>query len=179
MCFIRDQPDLDKDASQQEHLLGAFLATLGHYFGSVSQLFAPVADPRNPRQTTYPLTALLFTGLLLFLCRLGSRRQINHQLRDNEASQAKFQALFGVETVPHGDTLNYAFQLLDPEQVQQLLPHMIETLIRNKVLYPYRLLDRYYPIAMDGTGISQALNAPFSNPASVNAILQCQGQPEQ
>ncbi len=145
--------DLDTDAVQQGHLLGAFLATIAHYFGSVHQLFAPVADPRNPHQTTYPLTALLFTGLLLFLCRLGARRQINHQLRGNEASQAKFQALFGVETVPHGDTLNYAFQQLEVDQVQQVLPTMVETLIRNKVLYPYRLLDHYYRIAMDGTGM--------------------------
>jgi hypothetical protein len=30
---------------------------------------------------------------------------------------------------------------------------MVETLIRHKVLYPYRLLDRYYLIAMDGTGM--------------------------
>lgn len=147
------EPDLDPDATQQAHLLGAFLATITHYFGSVRQLFAPVADPRNPHQTTYPLTALLFTGLLLFLCRLGARRQIHHQLRGNEASHAKFQALFGVETAPHGDTLNYAFQQLDPDQVQQVLPNMVETLIRTKVLYPYRLLDRYYRIAMDGTGM--------------------------
>ena len=36
-------PDLDKDASQQGHLLWAFLATLCHYFGRVSQLFDLVA----------------------------------------------------------------------------------------------------------------------------------------
>src|SRR3972149_3227301 len=88
--------DLHTDAAQQGRLLGAFLATIAHYFGSVSRLFAPVQDPRNPHQTTYPLTALLFTGLLLFLCRLGARRQINYQLRGNDASKAKFQALFGV-----------------------------------------------------------------------------------
>jgi hypothetical protein len=30
---------------------------------------------------------------------------------------------------------------------------VVETLIRKKVLYRYRLLDRYFLIAIDGTGM--------------------------
>ena len=134
-------------------MLQAFLATLDHYFGSLSRLFRPVADPRNPKQITYPLAALLFTGVLMFLCRLGSRRQITHQLRENQASASKFGALFGVEQVPHGDTLEHTFEQLAPEQVQEIPSNMVEILIRNKVLYPFRLLDHYMMIAMDGTGM--------------------------
>jgi hypothetical protein len=155
-----DQPsqtDLDRnvdpDAEKQHAMLQAFLATLTHYFGSVSGLFRPVVDPRNPKQITYPLASLLFTGVLMFLCRLGARRQITHQLRENQASASKFGALFGVEQVPHGDTLSHTFEQLTPDQVQEILPNMVETLIRNKVLYPFRLLDHYVMIAMDGTGM--------------------------
>ncbi len=144
---------VDTDAEKQQAMLRAFLATIDHYFGSLSRVFRPVVDPRNPKQITYPLRALLFTGVLMFLCRLGSRRQITHQLRENQASASKFGALFGVEQVPHGDTLNHTFAQLVPEQVQEILPNMVETLIRNKVLYPFRLLDQYVMIAMDGTGM--------------------------
>ena len=145
--------DVDPDAEKQQAMLQSFLGTIAHYFGSLSRLFGPVEDPRNPKQITYPLRALLFTGVLLFLCRLGSRRQITHQLRQNQASASKFGALFGVEEVPHGDTLNHTFAQLVPGQVQAILPNMVETLIRNKVLYPFRLLDRYVMVAMDGTGM--------------------------
>ncbi|MBI3988933.1 MAG: hypothetical protein HY347_04885, partial [candidate division NC10 bacterium] len=94
----------------------------------------------------------MFAGLLLFVCHLGSRRQFNARVRGTGASRAKFGTLFGVEQVPHGDTLNGAFKRLAPGQVQEVVCQMVETLIRRKVLYPYRLLDRYFLIAIDGTG---------------------------
>lgn len=88
---------------------------------------------------------------MMFLCRLGARRQIGLLLR-NGPSVAKFQALFGVETFPHGDTLDDAFSKLDTDQGQDVVSTMTETLIRKKVLYPYRLLDTYFVVAIDGTG---------------------------
>jgi hypothetical protein len=100
----------------------------------------------------YPLEALGFTGMLMFLCRLEARRQIALMFRGNGPSAAKFQVLFAVEMCPHGDTLNAAFSRLDSDQVQESVTNMTRTLIRKKVLYDYRLLDRYFVIAMDGTG---------------------------
>jgi hypothetical protein len=89
----------------------------------------------------------------MFLCRLGSRRQINHQLRGNVRSQAKFEGLFDVDNAPHGDTLNYSFKRLEIEEVQESVCGMVEGMIRKKMLYPYRLWDRYFMIAIDGTGM--------------------------
>ncbi|MEA3340830.1 MAG: transposase family protein, partial [Chloroflexota bacterium] len=142
----------DTDTQQQEELLKSLLVTVQHFFGGFSQLFQPVTEPRNPRYITYPLAALGTVGVLMFLFRLGARRQINAWLRGNGPSAAKFQALFAVETCPHGDTLNAAFKQLDPQQLQEVVSGMLKTLIRKKVLYPYRLLDRYFVIAIDGTG---------------------------
>lgn len=88
---------------------------------------------------------------MMFLCRLQARRQIGLLLRNGPSAQ-KFQALFGVETFPHGDTLNDAFSNLDPNQAQEIVSGMTESLIRKKVLYPYRLLGTYFVLAVDGTG---------------------------
>jgi len=60
--------------------------------------------------------------------------------------------LFDVETCPHGDTLNAAARQVDPDQMQQAVTDMSRTLIRKKVLYDYRLLNRYFVVAVDGTG---------------------------
>jgi hypothetical protein len=143
---------LDADAQQQEELLEDLLVTVHHFFGGFTRLFQPVTDPRNPLYITYPLAALGFAGVLMFLFRLGARRQLGKLLRGNGPSAAKFQALFNVQTCPHGDTLNAAFARLDPDQVQEVVSGMVRTLIRKKVLYRYRLLDRYFVIAIDGTG---------------------------
>ncbi|MBI4832276.1 MAG: transposase family protein [Candidatus Lindowbacteria bacterium] len=110
-----------------------------------------VSDPRNPVKIIYPLPALCFAGVLMFICRLGARRQIGLILR-NRLSEKKFDSLFKVDAFPHGDTLNKVFSRLDPAQVQEVVTSMTEALIRKKVLYPWRLLDRYFVIAVDGTG---------------------------
>jgi hypothetical protein len=138
---------------QQTALLKAFFGTTRHYFGNWNTLFAGVQDPRNPKMITYPLDSLLFTGVFLFACRLGSRRGVQAKLRENGPSQAKFGALFGVENVPHGDTLNYGYRRLKVEEVQEVICRCVEGLIRKKALLRYRLLGVYYLVAIDGTGV--------------------------
>ena len=142
----------DADEQQQQELLNGLLVTVQHFFGGFTRLFQPVTDPRHPLYITYPLAALGAAGVLMFLFRLGARRQIGKLLRGNGPSAAKFQALFDVETCPHGDTLNVAFARLDPGQVQEVATGMVRTLIRKKVLDRYRLLGDYFVTAIDGTG---------------------------
>jgi hypothetical protein len=114
-------------------------------------LFANVTDPRDPLKITYPLASLAFAGVVMFLFHLKARRQIGLLLR-NGPSVSKFQALFGVEQFPHGDTLDATFSNLEVEQIQTVVNGMTETLIRKKVLYRYRLFGRDFIVAIDGTG---------------------------
>jgi len=145
--------ELDPDEQKQLALIRTLVVTVHHFFKGFALLFRPIPDPRIPYLITYPLVSICFTGVLMFVCRLGSRRQINNMFRSNGPSEAKFQSLFGVQTCPHGDTLNALYSRLDPSKVQEVLCLMVEMLIRKKVLYRYRLCDRYYPIAIDGTGV--------------------------
>jgi len=86
---------LARDAQEQVALLEAFLVTSHHFLGDWTTLFAPIQDPRAPQLITYPLPSLLFTGMLMFLGRLGARRQVMHLLRRNRVAVAQCQALFG------------------------------------------------------------------------------------
>ena len=148
------EPNQDWEEDQHEKflILKAFLTTFHHFFGDFDALFQTVDDPRRPELITYPLAALAFAGVLMYFCRVGARRQIAHLFRNNGPSAAKFRALFGTDTCPHGDTLNVAFGRLNPDQVQAVVTALVRTLIRKKVLYRYRLLDHYFLIAIDGTG---------------------------
>jgi len=143
---------LDPHEQAQAQLLKAMLGTIKHYFGGVKALFQPVSDPRQPNMIDYPLAALLFTGLLMFLCHLGARRQIQHKLRDNGPAKSKMKALFGVAQIPHGDTLNYGFKSVAVADMQEVVCGLVERLIRTKVLYRWRLLKHYYLVTIDGTG---------------------------
>jgi len=150
---MREQSENNHSERQEQiELLKAFTGTIQHYFGSWEAIFDGVRDARNPNWITYPLEGLLCAGVLMFLFRLGSRRQINYQMRDNGPSQSKFEAWFEVENIPHGDTLNYGFKTLDADEVQEAICQMVERLIRKKVLYRWRLFDNFL-IAVDGTGM--------------------------
>lgn len=129
------------------------LAPSSIFGGKWEALFAGVSDPRNPNLIVYPLVSLLFTGMFLFVCRLGARRGVKDKLRGNGPSQAKFASWFGVESIPHGDTLNYGYQRLQVDEVQEVVCRSVETLIRKKVLYRYRLLGVYFLVVIDGTGV--------------------------
>ncbi len=144
---------LELSQQQMQTLLHIALATITHFFGPPTRYLAGVEDPRNPAKIVYPLPSLLFTGLLMFLCHLAARRQIALKFRDNAPSAANFARLFGVQGPPHGDTLNHVFSHLNPQQVQECVTRLVEILIRKKALERYRLLDQYYVIAIDGTGI--------------------------
>ncbi len=72
------------------------------YGGKAEAIFRGVSDKREAGKITYPMSVLLFTGVLLFVCQLGARRQINRQLRGNVCVRKKYRGLFGVEDVPHG-----------------------------------------------------------------------------
>jgi hypothetical protein len=141
-----------QDELDQLAILEAFLATVYHFFGGPGKLFRLVQDPRKPELITYPWAVLGFAGILMYLCRLGARRQIALMFRGNGPSAAKFQTLLDAEACPHGDTLNAAARRVDPDQMQEAVTDMTRTLMRKKVLYRYRLLGRYFVVAVDGTG---------------------------
>lgn len=148
-----DQTDPHRQEREQKALLRAFTGTVRHYWGNWPTVFRGVQDPRNANQILYSLPGLLFTGTFLFVCRLGSRRGLNDRLRGNGPAEAKFAAWFGVQSIPHGDSLNYTFRHLSVAEVQEVVCRSVETLIRKKVLARYRLLGLYYLVVIDGTGV--------------------------
>ncbi len=111
-----------------------------------------VEDPRNQDFITYPPECLFFTGVLMHLCRLGSRQLVSSNLRDGSPEIANlFKLMFGVGQAPIGDTMNNLYCAVSVEQVQSVIHGMIRTLIRKKVLDNYRLQGRWFMVAFDGT----------------------------
>lgn len=132
-------------------VIECLLATQHHFFGNLFSGLGSIQDPRDQQRITYPLPCVVYTGILMFLCHLGARRQV-HLLLNNEEAARKYGSLFKVDSVPHGDTLDYLYSRLDEQQVQEVVCRMIDRLIRGKLFYSCRLLDRYFPVVIDGTG---------------------------
>ena len=142
---------------QKEHqeIIRAFLKTFTHFFGPLRKRLEHLPDPRQPQapeDVVYSVGSVVFLCVLMFACRLGARRQVRLRLFSTFLANL-YKALFDVEGVPHGDTMNGVLCGLPFEDVQELGAGMVETLIDKKVLYPQRLFERYYVVAVDATGM--------------------------
>ena len=142
---------------QAEHaqVIKAFLKTFTHFFGGIDKRLGQLSDPRTPQRPEdidYSVASLVFTGVLMFVCRLGARRQVRLLLHTVFLVHT-FKKLFDVNDVPHGDTMNNVFCNLRVDEVQEIVTAMTETLVDKKVLYPHRLFERYYVVAIDATGM--------------------------
>ena len=155
--FSLDDAALEQRLEQDEHekkaVLAALAGTVQHFFGGWGHLFHRVADPRMQALILYPVVSLALAGILMYATHLKARRQIGLQLRGNGSSADHFQTLTGVAACPHGDTVNATFKRMNPEDFQTVVTGMTETLIRQKVLYRYRLLERHFLVVVDGTGV--------------------------
>ena len=109
-------------------------------------------DRRNPNRIIYPLQGRLFTGVLMFVFRPGSRRAVQAKLRRNGPGIAKVR-----DFVQAGESsawgYAYGYQRVEVEEVQALICESVEQLIRQKVLYRYRLLGVYFLVVIDGTRV--------------------------
>ena len=92
----------------------------------------------------------------MFSLNLGSRRQI-HKLLRTPAVVTHLNILAESDLKPenasHGDTLNNLLERVNYEYFAAIRTDMVRKLIRSRVLDKYRLLGKFYRIAIDGSGI--------------------------
>ena len=112
-----------------------------------------LGDFRDPRFTVYPARSLLWSGVLLFLFRLGARRRLRFDLNSTAGVENLNRiAETNVGQIPHPDTLAYYLTGGCPEAVSGVRTERVRDLVRSRALERDRLLGRNYTIAIDGTG---------------------------
>ena len=109
---------------------------------------------RDPELCTYGRATLAWTVLLMYLGRLGARRQIRFRL-GTPAGRERLSALAGepLEAVPHGDTAADYWATVEPAQTQRLPQQLVRALLEARRLEEFRLLGRYYLVAVDLSGM--------------------------
>jgi hypothetical protein len=103
---------------------------------------------------TYDKRFLLWWGLALFLCKLGSRRQLDYQLNtDGPAVLDNLNRLAGTRqtTRPVNKTLNYFLGRIGTPPLAGLRAQCLRRLIRMRALDAARLQGRFV-VAADGSG---------------------------
>jgi hypothetical protein len=121
------------------------------------------ADPRHEKMSDYPLPVIAWTAIFMFLFKLESARNINYQL-NCPTFVANVKAMwptlgitdtkaYQMARIPDYGSLTYLFARMNPGDWESVQIQAIQRLIRQRALEKYRLLDRYYLMAVDGTRV--------------------------
>ena len=130
------------------------IQTIRHFWPDLNRQLDALPDTRFEPMVEYEARFLCWWGWLLFCCKLGSRRQLDYQLRDDELfvlENINRLAQTQQESLPVNKTLSHFLGHVGSTSFAQLRTDCIRRLIRNKVLDGARLEGRFV-IAVDGTG---------------------------
>lgn len=125
-----------------------------HFWPGFNDWLNELPDTRFQPFVVYERRFLMWVGLMLFCCKLGSRRQIDYQLRDPESFVLEnLNGLAGAsqQSLPVNKTLDHFLSHVGSEAIGQLRDRCVRTLIRGKVLDACRL-GGHFVLAFDGTG---------------------------
>jgi hypothetical protein len=133
----------------------ALVQTVRHFFPDFNTWLARLPDSRVAEDCTYSTCFLGWWGLSLYLLQLGSRRQLDYELRDGGPQVlANLNRLAQTEqtTLPVHDTLDYFLGHVSLAGWERLRRQAVQRLLRMKVLDAARLLGR--PVLLiDATGL--------------------------
>ncbi|HZV82443.1 MAG TPA: hypothetical protein VFF53_09795 [Geobacteraceae bacterium] len=94
---------------------------------------------------------ILLAAMMLFVFQQGSRNALNHK-RHEKKFRRHYERLFKLR-LPHLDTVPRVLCRLPDPELEQLKHTLVKTLLDKKVLHKYRLFERWFVVAVDGTGV--------------------------
>jgi hypothetical protein len=125
-----------------------------HFFPELNAWIDAIDDPRFLPRVVYHQRFLVWWGLGLFLCKLGSRRQLDYQFNtDGPEVLANLNRLADTtqDSHPVNQTLEYYLGKIGSAPVAGLRQRMVQRLIRMKALDAARLQGRFV-VLIDGSG---------------------------
>jgi hypothetical protein len=140
---------LNRERAMRRNIVFRLYKTIVHHFPDLFEKIREIEDYRPKRN--YELVELIVACIAMFLFKKGSRNAFNNE-RNEEKFKKNFRKIFKVR-LPHTDTVDRVMRQLDEGQLEKLKAEMVTALIEKKVFYKYRLLDKYYRVAVDGSHV--------------------------
>ena len=109
-----------------------------------------IIDPRkNPH---YDISEIITACIAMFFFKEGSRNAFNNDRAEGNFKN-NFTKVFKMK-LPHLDTVDRVYRKLEEENGLELIKvKMVKMLLARKTLHKFRFLNKYFLIAVDGTGV--------------------------
>jgi len=131
-----------------------FISLQKHYFKDMQKWLKGVKDPRHKSYIEYAPEVLLFSLLLKNVFSISSMTSMTEKYNKEECIENIANVLgCELEELPHYDTINDFLSKLETKEIEKIRDYMIRELFKKRSLEDYRLLDKYWCIAVDATGL--------------------------
>jgi hypothetical protein len=155
-CGSGEDPRHSHETEERPSLkIGPFLVqTIRHFFPDFNDWLDEFPDPRHPERSEYDKRFLLGCALMLFLCKLGSRRAGDFHFRAADSVVLdNLNRLFGTEqtSYPVNQTIDNYLANVGIPPLGRFRRSLIYSLLRGRVLESARVLGKYV-VLIDGTG---------------------------
>lgn len=146
----------EKRSKKKElNVLKEVISIINQYFPELIDKFNNLTDTRHQSYVTYKMKVIFIVRLLALICEIKTMHGLTREL-DTEEAITNIAQICGLELdeIPHCDTINDVFENTKPEEIEQIIKYMINRLIRSKMLNKYKVRNRYYHIAVDGSDLA-------------------------
>ena len=134
-------------------MANSFPAVVKRSFPELFTAFSELPDPRKGQGQgkQYDMMSVMLGGMSIFLFKTGSRNQLDNNRKDGYFKK-HYSRLFGKQ-LPHQDTVKDVLCELPESELEQVKMNTMGGLFEQKWIRQYRLLNKYYLVAVDATGV--------------------------
>lgn len=146
---------IKREKEKEINFFEEFIKLQKHFFKDIVKHLKGVKDPRHRSYIEYDTDILLFTLLMKNACSITSMSNMTELFNKNECIEniAKVLGYETLEELPHYDTINIFLCSLNTEEIEKIRDYMIKELFKKRSLEGFRLLNNYWCIAVDATGL--------------------------
>ncbi len=133
-----------------------FLRIQKHFFKELIPNLRYIKDSRHQSYVEYSTDIIFFVLIMKNVTALQSMNQMTTEFNKDKCinNVAKTLGYQDLEELPHHDTINNFLKKLKPIEIEKIRTYMIKELLKKRCLENYRLLDKYWTIAVDATGLA-------------------------
>jgi hypothetical protein len=154
--FKKSRKQILSAKSSGKIMLWQIKKILHFHFPDLCEGLRELSDPRIGVQ--YTIEELMMAAIVLFLLKCVSRNEFNHKYKD-DLFRKNYYRMFRLH-LPHMDAVDDLFEKLAPEETEELRCRLIQALIEKRVFHKFRFFDKYFYVAVDGTGVYNWGDAP-------------------
>jgi len=141
---------VESEREFRSELLATQIRAWRNLLPKLIQKFSRIPDPRRTKSISHTITVLMMFGLLAFIFRLTSRREMNRELTGPLIYEHLNTLFPELKTMPHADTLARLLEKTNPLDIEAVHISLIKSLIKKKK-FKKLLIHGCLPITIDGT----------------------------